>query len=365
MQTTAAVRQQPNWFLIGLVAVIAAFLFFLPFLAVICLAAVLASIFLPFYKWLLKRFSKRVAATLTMLSSIAIVVIPAIFVFVASIAQGISLAGSLADLDVKPGSELHTLGHPVADAINWLFAPFTGGQPVVSATDLHAIIKQIIPTIIQGFIGTITGFLASLPTIMTSAILYGFLFNTFLMYSSSIQRVFQTLSPFEQDTSDLYLDRASTIITASLRTQFFIAFITAVLCSLLIIPLGLGGYFIFFVIVFTLLGMVPLGSGILMIPFCVISMFVGQFWPAFWVLIVYLGVVCNIDSFLRVKLIPKNAKLLPAVTTLSTFCGLAYFGILGVIYGPLIAILLTTTLDLYMTYRERNRPLTPVKVTIP
>jgi predicted PurR-regulated permease PerM len=347
-------RTQPNWFFIGLVTVVVALVFFLPFLAVICLAAVLASLFTPVYRLFLKKLSPRIAATSTMILSIAIVVIPATILVVMSIAQGLGFAKTLADLGVQTGAPLHVVGHPVVDSINALLSPLTGGQPVVSYTDIQAVIKQIIPAVIQTMTDIVINFASNIPTIMTSIILYGFLFNTFLIYGASIRKIFETLSPFEHESSSLYIDRASTIITASLRTQFFIAFITAVLSALLLIPLGLSGYFFFFVFVFTLLGMVPLGSGILMVPICIIAMFINQFWIAFWVLAIYLGVVCNIDSFLRVKLIPKNAKLLPAITTLSTFCGIAYFGILGVIYGPLIAILLTTTFDVYMSHRKQT-----------
>lgn len=363
MHSTSVSRHQPNWALIGLITVVIALIFFLPFLAVICLSAVLASIFSPIYQSLSRKFSQRLAASLTMILSIAIVVIPAIIVIILAIAQGISFAGTLAELDVHPESPLHIAGHPIVDVINRTFAPFTGGTPVITYEDIQTIIKEIIPAIINGFTAVIVNVASSIPTIMTSAILYGFLFNTFLIYGASIRRILHTLSPFEHEANDLYFDRASTIVASSLRTQFFIAFVTAVLCALLLIPLGLGGYFVFFVIIFTLLGMVPLGSGILMIPICIVAMFLEQFWTAAWVLVLYLGVVCNIDSFMRVKLIPKNAKLLPAITTLSTFCGIAYFGILGVIYGPLIAILLTTTFDVYMRYREQSRLQVAPKVT--
>ena len=101
--------------------------------------------------------------------------------------------------------------------------------------------------------------------------------------------------------------------------------------------------------------MVPLGSGILMIPIIIVAMLMGQFWEGFWVLVIYLVVICNFDNFIRPKVIPKKANLLPALTTLSTFCGLYYFGILGIVYGPLIAVILITTIDVYTDYQKLNK----------
>ena len=100
--------------------------------------------------------------------------------------------------------------------------------------------------------------------------------------------------------------------------------------------------------------MVPLGSGIVVIPIGIIAIITGDFWGGFWCLLIYLTVVCNIDSVLRPHLIPKKANLIPAVTTLATFCGIFYFGTLGIVYGPLIVILLMTTIDIYTSTHPRN-----------
>lgn len=361
MRSRAVARSQPNWIIIGVIALAVAILFYQPFLGSICIAAILAYLLYPVFRWLSKHMHRKLASGITVALSFAIVLVPVAIVLTISISQGIAFAGNLASLSAEPNSLLKTSSQPVTDAINILLSPLNGGNPVVTQQDLHNLVKDVVPAVIQGATNAAIAFATNIPALMTSTIVYAFLLNSFLLYGQSARRMITSLSPFESETNELYLERAGTIITASLRGQFVIAFITAILSALLLIPLGLGPYFVFFVILFTLLGMIPLGSGILMIPICLIAMLAGQFWTGFWVLVIYLGVVCNIDSLLRGRLIPKNAKLLPAITTLSTFCGIAYFGLLGVIYGPLIAIFLTTTLETYMLYREQSRDQAPVK----
>lgn len=353
MRKTPVEKPQPNWFFIVVFAIVVALVFYQPFLGTICIAAVMAFLFNPVYRWLARRLPRTIASGSTVLLSFAIVLLPIAIIFIASVSQGIAFAHNLSSLSAEPGSLLQTSSQPVTDAINLILAPFNHGQPVVTQAELQDVAKKIVPGIIQGITTAAVNFASNIPGLMTSIIVYAFLLNSFLLYGQSARKKIVSISPFEDETNELYLERAGVIVTASLRGQFIIALITAILSALLLIPLGLGSYFLFFVIIFTLLGMIPLGSGILMIPICIVAMLAGQFWPAFWVLLVYLGVVCNVDSLLRGRLIPKNAKLLPAITTLSTFCGIAYFGIFGVIYGPLIAILLTTTLDTYILYRER------------
>jgi predicted PurR-regulated permease PerM len=261
-------------------------------------------------------------------------------------------------MSTAPGSSLASTSHSVSDAINNALAPLNNNQQTLSTTDIHSFVKQVLPSFIKAFIGIVVGLASSLPVLITSAILYGFLFNTFTLHGASLGRILKTISPFEDETSNLYLDRSGSIVKASLQGQFLIAVIMGLSCAFLLFPLGLQSYFIFFFIVFTLLGMVPLGTGIVVVPLAILAMLTGQFWPGFWVLLIYVFIICNMDNFLRPRMMPKNAKLLPALTTLSTFCGLYYFGILGVVYGPLIAVLLVTTLETYTVHRQAHRSLT-------
>ena len=81
-------------------------------------------------------------------------------------------------------------------------------------------------------------------------------------------------------------------------------------------------------------------------------MFTGQFWLSLVVIALYYA-AGNLDPLLRTRLIPKQIQLSVAITMIATFCGIAYFGILGVIYGPVIMILLKTTVDMYLESKSR------------
>ncbi len=363
MRSESSSQTQPNWFVIGVIAIVGAFIFFQPFLAAICIAALTAYIFAPLYRVFARRMPNGIAATLTMLTSFAVVVIPLAILLIIVVSQGVAFANTLASLSTKSGEALSSTSHPVADTVNVALAPFNNNHPVVTPEGIHVFAKETLPELIKSFARMIVGFAASLPSLVTSLVIYGFLFNTYLLYSKTIRRIISVLSPFHEPMNELYIERAGAIVKASLQGQFLIAFTTAVASALLLFLVGMQDYFLFFVFIFTLLGMIPLGSGIVMIPIGIVAMLTGQFWQGLWLLIIYLLVVCNIDSFLRPRLVPRHAKLLPAIMTLSVFCGLYYFGFLGVIYGPLIAIILTTTFDVYAEYREQPAFKKPPVVT--
>jgi predicted PurR-regulated permease PerM len=50
---------------------------------------------------------------------------------------------------------------------------------------------------------------------------------------------------------------------------------------------------------------------------------------------------------MRPRLVPKSARLDPALMILAVFSGIALFGFIGIVIGPIIMILITTTLQIY------------------
>ena len=62
----------------------------------------------------------------------------------------------------------------------------------------------------------------------------------------------------------------------------------------------------------------------------------------------HLLVVTNIDNFLRPILVPRGARLNSALMLLSVFAGIATFGAWGIVIGPVLMILIVTTIDIYL-----------------
>lgn len=343
-----------TWLILAVLAILGALIFFQPYLGVIALAALMAYLFFPLYKRMTRKMKPGLAAALTLVVSIIAVIIPVGVLLVLAINQGIALASWLASLGTAPTDVLTTNAYPVVDSINAAFAPISS-SPVISVEGIQAFVKDVIPAIIEGFVAIALGVAGNLPTLLVSVIVYGFLFTTFLNYHKPLFNIIGTLSPFAPEINKLYTERAGSIVKASLVGQFAISFVTAVSSALLLFLIGLHSYFLFFVIVFTILGMVPLGAGVIMIPIAIIAMITGQFWAGLWVLLIFCLVICNIDSFMRPHFMAKNARLIPALTVLAAFCGIYYFGFLGIVYGPLIVILIFTTLEMYAA--SKNEPI--------
>ena len=66
--------------------------------------------------------------------------------------------------------------------------------------------------------------------------------------------------------------------------------------------------------------------------------------------------VAGLDNQVRPLLVSKDAYLNRAFVLLSVFSGIALFGFMGVVYGPLIMILFTTVIEVYLKYYRPGPP---------
>jgi predicted PurR-regulated permease PerM len=66
------------------------------------------------------------------------------------------------------------------------------------------------------------------------------------------------------------------------------------------------------------------------------------------VILFHVIVVTNIDNFLRPILVPKQARLDAALMLLAVFAGIAMFGAWGIVIGPVLMIVIVTTISVYL-----------------
>jgi predicted PurR-regulated permease PerM len=74
----------------------------------------------------------------------------------------------------------------------------------------------------------------------------------------------------------------------------------------------------------------------------------GNVWQGVLVIANHLIIVTNIDNVLRPRLVPRHARLDPALMILAVFAGLGMFGFFGIVLGPVLMIILLTTIQMYL-----------------
>ena len=96
------------------------------------------------------------------------------------------------------------------------------------------------------------------------------------------------------------------------------------------------------------LSIIPaVGAALIWIPAVIYLFMVGQTVPALGLLIWCGTVVSLLDNFLRPRLIGRDAKMSDLLIFLSTIGGIALFGAVGFIVGPIVAALFVTVWHIF------------------
>lgn len=343
-----------NWLYVALVAVLVGIWFAWPFLSVVALAMLMAFLFNGVYNRLLKKMRAGAAATITLLWSVLIVVVPIFIILIFTLIQLVNLA---AGLTATFTAENTAVPSAVQDFINWVNAtigPILGTTSVVTGDGVTTLLKTALPDILSGIIAFVSSFLGGLPVAIALTVMYIFLFYECLVYGKKITNSVVALSPFQPDITRMFLARIGLMASAMAKGQLVISFIISLMSSLILtFCLGLGDYFFLMLVSFTILNLVPLGCGIIVIPITFAAMFFGDFWGGLIAFLLYL-VAANLDDVIRPLFIPKTITLTPGLTALSAFGGVVLFGLIGVVYGPIIMIIVVTAVQMYLDYYDKQ-----------
>jgi len=341
-----------NWLIVALIAIALGVWFVFPFLSVIAIAALMAFLFYPTYERLHRKRKAGTSATLTFLFTLLVVLLPLILVGIFTVFQLSRLVTDITntfggDFDSLPAALQATIGH-----INAAAAQLGADKELITAQGVADFLKATLPEILRNITTFVTDLVGGIPQTIILAIMYIFLFYEFLVFGKKITGSIVALSPFQPDVTRMYLARVGLMANAMAKGELLISLIVALLeAATLAFFFDWWGYYLLMTVLFTLFNLVPLGAGILIYPLVFAYMIFGSFWPALGALIV-VTIVANIESFLRPKFIPKSITLTNGLTMLAAFGGIALYGVIGVVYGPIIMIIIVTSIQMYLDYYQ-------------
>jgi predicted PurR-regulated permease PerM len=144
------------------------------------------------------------------------------------------------------------------------------------------------------------------------------------------------------------MSKMGAMVKGTVMGQFVIAVCQGVAGAASIYIAGFHQGFFLFAVLLSALSIIPLGSGIVTIPFGIGMVLFGNVFGGIFVVLFHLIVVTNIDNFLRPILVPRAARLDSALMLLAVFAGLTMFGAWGIVIGPVLMIIIVTTISVYL-----------------
>lgn len=190
----------------------------------------------------------------------------------------------------------------------------------------------------------------------TSTGLVEFFFNIFVMFftmfyffrdGETLVKKIKYLVPIRSDYEDLITSRFLLISRATVLMTAIIGVTQGTIGALALLVFGVKLWLLWgFVMI--ILSLIPLmGAWMVLIPAGVIKIIMGNTGQGVGILLTSLLFVSTVDNFLRPRLVGKGAKLHDLVIFFSSLGGIALFGPLGFIVGPVIAALFVAILDIY------------------
>lgn len=200
----------------------------------------------------------------------------------------------------------------------------------------------------EWLLGVLQGALGGLAGALTASIIFLYVFISLLVNSEKVTTLVRQLNPLGEEITDLYLAKTAAMVKGTVKGQFVIALAQGISGAISIYIAGFHNGFFVFAILLTALSVIPLGGGIVTIPFGIGMMFFGNTIGGIFIVAFHILVVTNIDNVLRPILVPKAARLDAALMLLAVFAGIAMFGFFGLVIGPVLMIIIVTTISVYL-----------------
>ena len=346
MNTEFTLTQKRALAVLTLIALLFGAYFLRNYFVLIVMAAVGAYLFTPLFNWFNKRLGTGLSATCTLLSALAVVIVPVGLLVILAFVQISRMVDSIAGW-VKT-TDLSGLGDKVLRAVNNLLARVPFAHTTVTAETLRKAMVTVGRNVGEWLLHFLQGAVGGIAATVTSAIIFLYVFAALVVNREKVRTLIGQLNPLGDEVTDLYLRKAGAMVRGTVSGQFVIALCQGVAGAASIYVAGFHHGFFIFAVLLTALSIIPLGGGIVTIPFGIGMIFYGNVAGGAFVVLWHLIVVTNIDNFLRPILVPRDARLNSALMLLSVFAGIAMFGPWGIVIGPVLMILIVTTVDVYL-----------------
>jgi len=340
-----------GWLLVAASAAFALILW--PFFGAILWGTVFAIVFAPLFRWLKRVLRGRggVAALATLLTVVAVVIVPVTFITASLIEEASGVVSRLRSGDLSFASSLRQLldGLPP-----WL----RGIADRLGLGDVGAMQTHLSAGLTKG-----SQFLAlqalnigqnTLEFIVSLGVMLYLLFFL-LRDGDALYPRLRAALPLSPDRQRALLGNFVVVVRATVKGTLVVAIVQGALGGLIFWLLDVHAPLLWAVVMAFLSLLPAVGTALVWLPVAIYFFITGAL--GYGVILVLYGVfvIGLVDNVLRPILVGKDTKMPDYVVLIATLGGLAVFGPNGFIIGPLVAALFIAAWDLFAASRTPER----------
>lgn len=323
-----------------------------PFLAIIVLGAVASGIFYPLFRFISShpKIGSPIASLVTCVIIFFILFVPIVF-FVGSLTQQAFGLYQMAKSAVL-SEQINTLLHDtkILDSANAVLANFnyelTGEEIKKTVSELGRIVGLFLYNQARAIASN------------TFAFVVNFLFMLMVIYfllidGKRLVDYIVDLSPLPSDQDRMLIGKFKDMAGAILIGNGLGGVIQGSLGGFLFWFFGFQSAFLWGVIMGLLAFLPIIGIGVVFVPTAIYLFVTGRIATGIFFIVFYLVLSMGVEYLFKPKLVGRQVKMHPLLVFFAIIGGLKLFGILGIIYGPLIVTAFLTLSDIYRTNYQR------------
>lgn len=289
-----------------------------PYISAFAGALILFVLLYPINKFLNKKLNRNVSAIICILLAILIILIPLFFITDALIDE-VTLVTKDTEF-IENAIQETSVKKYVTAALT-----FIKDQVKLSANALFGSAMQLV---------------------ISSIILFFSLFFM-LIHSDNFIQTIQSHLPFNDSNSKILMDEFVNVTKSTVIGMGLVAIIQGLLLGLGFLMFGLKGA-VFWGFVGAVLSFLPaLGISFIWVPVSVYKLLSGDYFVGIGLAVWCLIIIIATDYFARPYISQKIAKLHPLITLIGVFIGVPYFGVAGILVGPLLLSYLFLLIKMY------------------
>lgn len=295
---------------------------------------VMYTIFRPLNSWLVERLKWRrpFAAVFIMIISFLIIVLPFLGI-------GSMLTNKIVELVKNPEwikNTVHTINEYAGDKL---------GKPDLLREQLEksaSYLGGLLTSLLSGAAGLF----------LDITVMYFLLYFMFINFRG-FERGLLRYSPFRIENAIKFGHELRNITYSNVIGQTFIALVQGGALSLGFWIFGFDDP-LFWGVICAILAFVPLlGPPLIFVPAAVYAFTQGDNFAAIGLLIYGFVVVINIDNILRLIIAKKVGDIHPIITVVGVIIGIPLFGVMGLVYGPLLLSYFLITVRIYEANKKQ------------
>ena len=333
-------------FLLLLTIVTLAFAWVLyPFYGAVLWAVVVAVLFAPVHRRLLLSMPGRpsLAAALTVLITLAIVILPLTVVATSLAQEATGLFAKIQSGEFNPGSYLQR----IFDALP---AWATGWIERFNLTDLSGLREKLTSGLMEG------GQILAPQALSIGANTFDFVIRLGIMLyllffllrdGKALAEGIREAIPLRGEQKAALFKRFTDVVRATVKGGILVALAQGTLGGIAFWFLGIHAALLWAVLM-AFLSLIPaIGATLVWLPVAIYFLATGAIWQGIGLILYGVLVIGLVDNLLRPFLVGKGSRLPDYVVLISTLGGIEVFGLNGFVIGPVIAAMFMVSWEIF------------------